>query len=270
MIIIDIDPIMGSIGPFTISWHGVFTMLAVVVGVAIAAYRARGGGFTRDDIYSLALWAVPGGIIGSRLFHVVENLDYYLPNPRAAFAFWEGGLGLWGAIIGGTLTAVLYARVRGLPVGRLADLIAPALPLAQAVGRIGCIINGDAYGTITTLPWGFVYTHPNAAATTRLWVPGHPAPAYEIVWDLIVFATVWLLRRRLPAAGMVYLVYLSVYAVGRFFISFLREELVIFGGLHQAHWIALLVLAIALPLLWHLYRQSKATRAAAPPARSTP
>jgi len=258
VITIGIDPIIGSIGPFTISWHGVFTMLAVVVGVGIAAYRARGGGFTRDDIYSVALWAVPGGIIGSRLFHVVENLDYYLPNLRAAFAFWEGGLGLWGALIGGTLAAILYARVRGLPVGRLADLIAPALPIAQAVGRIGCIINGDAYGTPTSLPWGFVYTHPNAEATTRLWVPGHPAPAYEMAWDVIVFTTVWLLRRRLPAEGMLYLVYISVYSVGRFFISFLREEAVIFGGLHQAHWIALLVLAVAIPLLWHLYRRSKA------------
>lgn len=266
MIIIDIDPIIGSVGPFIISWHGVFTMLAVVVGVVIAAWRARGSGFTRDDIYSVALCAIPGGIVGSRLFHVIENLDYYLADPRAALAFWEGGLGLWGAIIGGTLTAAIYAKLRGMSVGRLADLIAPALPVAQAVGRIGCTINGDAYGTPTTLPWGFVYTNPNAAATTRLYVPGHPAPVYEMAWDMIVLAALLLLRRRLPASGMLYLVYISMYSVGRFFISFVREEAVIFGGLHQAHWIALLVLAVALPLLWHLYRRSKAARPAEPPA----
>lgn len=201
----------------------------------------------------MALWAIPGGIVGARLVHVIERLDHYASDPVAIFTFWDGGIALFGAILGGALAGAVYAKLYDVPVGRLADLTAPGIILAQAVGRIGCTINGDAYGTLTSLPWGIVYTHHNAVAP--LGVPGHPAPVYEMGWDLLVLAILWYLRGRIRPDGTLFLLYLSLYSLGRFFISFVRVEPAIFAGLHQAQIIALLVLITASPLLIYLIRQ---------------
>lgn len=256
MIEIGIDPILFHIGSFTIGWHGILVVLAVMVGVAVAVWFARGAAIDRRIIYGVAPWAILGGMAGARLVHVLDYLDIYVNNPMAIIRFWEGGLSIFGAILGGTLAGAIYARVRGLPLGHLADLIAPGLILAQAVGRIGCTINGDAYGTPTSLPWAFVYTNPDAFAP--LGVPGHPVPVYEILWDLLVFAVIWRLRGRLRPEGSLFLVYLCLYSLGRFFLSFLRgAEQPVLGMLHQAHVIALLVLVIAVPLLIYRMRQAQ-------------
>ncbi|MFQ5924733.1 MAG: prolipoprotein diacylglyceryl transferase [Dehalococcoidia bacterium] len=254
MIEIGIDPILFNIGPFALGWHGVFVILAVIVGIAVSLGLARGDGIDRSIIYGIAPWAILGGIVGARLFHVLDYLAVYANDPMAMLRFWEGGLSIFGAILGGTLAGVIYARVSGLSLGHLVDLVAPGLILAQAVGRIGCILNGDAYGMPTDLPWAFVYTHPNAAATTLLGVAGHPSPVYEIIWDLLVFAVLWRLRGRIRPEGSLFLVYLSLYAFGRFFIEFTRalpqaQYQINVGVLHEAHIIALLVLAVCVPLL---------------------
>lgn len=258
MIEIGIDPILFNIGSLAIGWHGIFVILAVIVGIVVSLRLAKGDGIVRGIIYSIAPWAILGGILGARLFHVLDYLALYANEPMALLRFWDGGLSIFGAILGGTLAVAIYARVSGLSLGHLADLIAPGLILAQAVGRIGCTINGDAYGTPTSLPWAFVYTHPNAAATTLLGVPGHPSPVYEIIWDLLVFALIWRLRGRIRPEGSLFLVYLSLYSFGRFFVSFLRGgEQAVLGPLHQAHIIALLVLAVCVPLLIYRMRRPR-------------
>lgn len=259
MIEIGIDPILFYIGSLAIGWHGIFVVLAVIVGIAVAVWLARGAGIDRSIVYGVAPWAILGGIVGARLVHVLDYLDFYIGDPIAMIRFWDGGLSIFGAILGGTLFGAIYALVRGHAIGRIMDVAAPGLILAQAVGRIGCTINGDAYGTPTTLPWAFVYTHPNAAASTILGVPGHPAPVYEILWDLIVFAVLWRLRGRLKPESSLFLVYLSIYSFGRFFISFLRGgEQPVLGILHQAHIIALLVLLVCVPLLIYRLRRARA------------
>jgi len=256
LISIGIDPILFTIGSVAVSWHGIFVVLAVIVGILVSLRLGRGAGISRDVIYSTAIWAIPAGIIGARLVHVLDHLDYYTIDPGAIVAIWEGGLSIFGAVLGGTLAGVVYARVSGISVGCLADVVAPGVILAQAVGRIGCAINGDAYGTPTSLPWGFVYTHPNAYAYGI--PPSHPAPVYEIFWDLIVFAMIWRLRGRLKPDGSLFLLYLSLYSLGRFFISFVRgDESVIIDGLHQAHIIALLVLAVSMPMLIYGMRRAR-------------
>jgi phosphatidylglycerol:prolipoprotein diacylglycerol transferase len=268
---IGIDPDIVSIGSYDLSWHGLFVVLAVIVGVGWPAYWAKRAGIPRDTVYSVALWAVPGGIVGARLVHVLDDLDHYINNPGQVFDFWEGGVSvygailggiitaliyIYGAILGGIITALIYIKLKELPFNRLADLTAPGLLLAQAVGRVGCTINGDAYGTPTSLPWGFIYTHPGTFAERG--VAGHPAPVYEILWDLLAFAVVWRLRDRLKPEGSLLLFYLALYSFGRFFISFVREEPERLGPLHQAHLIALLVMAIAIPLLIYRTFQEKA------------
>jgi len=262
MIEIGIGPILFNIGSLAIGWHGIFVLLAVIVGIVVSLRLAKGDGIDRGIIYSIAPWAILGGILGARLFHVLDYLALYATEPVAMLRFWDGGLSIFGAILGGTLAAAIYARVSGLSLGHLADLVAPGLILAQAVGRIGCTINGDAYGTPTDLPWAFVYRDlPGVYALPGM--PGHPAPVYEIIWDLMIFALIWKLRGRIRPEGSLFLVYLSLYSFGRFFLSFLRGgEQAVLGPLHQAHIIALLVLAVCVPLL--IYRMRRPTALAEP------
>jgi phosphatidylglycerol:prolipoprotein diacylglycerol transferase len=135
--------------------------------------------------------------------------------------------------------------------------------VAQMVGRIGCFINGDAYGKPTTLPWGLVYTN-EGAFIPRDWirdrVATHPAPVYEILWDLLVLAVIWQLRRRIKPGGALFVLYLMLYSLGRFFISYLRMDPIVVLGLQQAQIISLLVLVIGAFLLAYLYRRERPAR----------
>ena len=263
MIEIGIDPILFYIGSLPIGWHGILVVLAVLTGIGVAIWLARGSGINREVIYSIAPWAILGGIVGARLLHVIDYFgSIYIHNPAWIFTHWYEGLSIFGAILGGTLAVFIYCRVRHLSLGYLADAMAPALILAQAVGRIGCTINGDAWGKVTSLPWAFVYTHPNAQDTCLFWgMPTHPSPVYEIIWDLLVFAVLWKLKGRLKPEGSLFLIYLFLYSFGRFFIEFSRAVTtaeINVGGLHTPHFIALLVMAICIPLFVYRVRRARA------------
>ncbi len=245
---IGIDPILISLGSFSLSWHSLFMVIAIVVGVWLPVRLAAKAGLSVDKLYSLALWAVPGGIVGARLVHVIDYWSYYSANPGAILAFWEGGLALWGGILGGTLTAVIFVRIRGFPIGGYADLAALGLLLAQGIGRIGDVINGEHISKGTSLPWGVVYTHPNSLSYGL--PPSHPATGYELLMDLLIFGILWKLRGRVQPGGALFLLYLIIYSTGRFFLSFLRlDSNTVLLGLNQAQWLSLIVLAAALPLL---------------------
>ncbi len=249
MITIGIDPILISLGSFSLSWHGLFMAVAIAGGVWLPARLVAKAGLSVDRLYSLALWGVPGGIVGARLVHVIDYWGYYSANPGAILAFWEGGLALWGGILGGTLAAVIFTRIRGFPLARYADLAALGLILAQAIGRIGDVINGEHISKATSLPWGVVYTHPNSPAYGL--PPTHLAVGYELLMDLFIFGILWKLRGRIRPDGSLFLLYLTIYSTGRFFLSFLRlDSSTVFLSLNQPQWISLLVLAVALPLLF--------------------
>ncbi len=249
MITIGIDPILINLGPFSLSWHSLFMAIAIALGVWLPARLITKAGLPVDRLYSLALWGVPGGIIGARLVHVVDYWSYYLANPEAILAFWKGGLALWGGILGGTLVAVIFARIRAFPLARYADLPALGLLLAQAIGRIGDVINGEHISKVTSLPWGVVYTHPGSPGYGL--PPSHPAVGYELLMDLLIFGILWKLRGRVRPDGALFLLYLITYSIGRFFLSFLRlDSNTVLLGLNQAQWISLIVLALALPLFF--------------------
>ena len=248
MIEIGIDPVILSLGPLSVTWHSLLILVGILAAIWLASRLVIRAGLSVEAFYPFSLWCVIGGIIGARLIHVFDYWDSYMADPAAIFRIWEGGLAIWGGILGGALTGMIYARIKGFPLGGYADQVAPGLILAQAIGRIGDLINGEHLSTTTTLPWGVVYTHPDSPGYG--FPPVHPAVGYELLMDLAILAILFRLRGRLRPDGAVFLIYLVLYSVGRFFLSFLRlDSHTVILSLNQPQWICLIVLVIAVPLI---------------------
>ncbi|MFH1646923.1 MAG: prolipoprotein diacylglyceryl transferase [Chloroflexota bacterium] len=260
-IVINIDPVILRLGAFELRWYSLAIMLAVVAAVLITAYRAKKKGIAADHVYSLAAWVILGGIVGARLFHVIDRWEYYAGHPLHILQFQQGGLAIWGALAGGGLVLLLYARIKHLPLGRLADALAPGLLVAQIIGRFGCIVNGDAYGGLTDLPWAFIYTHPGALIPAELHsLPTHPYPVYEIIWNALTLLLVLRLERYFKRDGMVFLSYLPVYSLGRLLLTFVRQESITFWGLQQAQVIAMLVILVGVVTMIYLVARRRPAR----------
>ena len=285
---IGINPNLINAGGFLLSWHGVFTFIAVAFAVFLVVRWGTREGMVADILYSASMWAIIGGIIGARALHVIDFWgEVYQHDFIRIFRVWEGGIAIFGAISGGFVGGSLYLLIRNsnwflalwrpfsflfgepnkaeLPrIAHLADITAPALLVAMAIGRIGDIINGEHFSKVTDLPWGFIYTHPDSPGVGR--PATHPAVAYELLFDLVLLAILWPLRNRLRPRGMFFALYAATYSIGRFFISFLREEYnTYFGGLNEAQVVALIVIIITVPLLvWkaQIVRSDTRTRAA--------
>ncbi len=254
MITINIDPVLLRIGHFAIRWYGVMIALGVLAALQVALSEARRKGIPEDHIYSGSAWAILGGLLGARLFHVVDNWSYYATRPGEILTLQQSGLAVYGAIFGGVIAVLVFAIWRRLSFWRLADTAAFGVPLGQAIGRVGCLINGCNYGLPTTLPWGVVWTSPEAMVPAT-GVAYHPAQAYDLLWALAVFGLLWGLRARFRVDGQAFLAYIALYSAGRFWISFLREDNLVLLGLRQAQAIALLSLVVAVPLIIWLNRR---------------
>ncbi|MGP9693621.1 prolipoprotein diacylglyceryl transferase [Brachybacterium sp. AOP25-B2-12] len=254
-----------SLGPLTVHFYA----LCILTGIGVALWWstrrwvARGG--NGDQLFDVVFVAVVAGIIGARIYHVVSSPDAYFGpggNPVAALYIWNGGLGIWGAVLGGALGAWFMARRKKLPFAVLADTIAPTLMVAQAIGRLGNWFNQELYGGPTTLPWALDITCVTNGDPIGGCVPGtyHPTFLYELLWNLAGCALLLALERRFRlGGGRVFWGYVLIYTTGRLWIELMRtDEAEIVLGLRINVWVSMITMLLAAVMLVLLSRRRAA------------
>ncbi|MGY1725854.1 prolipoprotein diacylglyceryl transferase [Geodermatophilus sp. SYSU D01062] len=216
------------LGPFPLRAYALCIIAGIVAACWIAEKRwvARGG--RPGEVLDIAMWAVPFGILGGRLYHVITTPQPYFGeggDPLRAFAIWEGGLGIWGAIALGGVGAWIACRRRGIPLPAFGDAIAPGLLVAQAVGRLGNWFNQELFGGPTTLPWGLEIDLAHRPDGYEAFATFHPTFLYELLWNLAAAAVVvWADRRFRLSHGRAFALYVALYCAGRLWIEVLRID----------------------------------------------
>src|SRR5438105_10108621 len=249
------DPVLVSIGGLKIHWYGIMIAIGLYVGIQVALRDAPRRGIDRDQLMNVALLAAVLGIAGGRLYYVVQNdPNFFLHHPAQIIAVWQGGMAFFGAMFGGALAVAISSWRWKIPFWSLLDVGALGLTIGQAIGRIGNIINGDIVGYKTN-GWGFEYTNPSTFGPLN--TPVQPASLYELLISLALFLLLWNLRKRIHPEGMLAMIYLILYSISQFFIFFLRDNIVILGGLKQAQVTALVVIALTLPVIAYLLRRER-------------
>ena len=248
-----------QIGPLSIRWYGVLIALAVLVGSSLAQREARRKGLDPEPLMNALVLGIVCALVGARLYYVAFNWDYYAGNLAKIAAVWEGGLAIHGGLLGGLLGGGVYALRRHLPLARYLDVCAPSLILGQAIGRWGNFFNQEAFGTPADLPWRLYIDPAHRPPALAQFEFFHPTFLYESLWNLVVFALlVGLLRRPLERSpGTLFLAYLGLYSVGRFFIEALRIDSLMLGPLRAAQVVSVLLVALSAGGILYLLRAGR-------------
>ncbi|MHA7651234.1 prolipoprotein diacylglyceryl transferase, partial [Mycobacterium sp. ML5] len=229
------------LGPLPIRAYAFFIITGILVALVIGDRRWAARGGQRGVVYDIALWTVPFGLIGGRLYHLATDWQtYWGPGGAglaAAVRIWDGGLGIWGAVALGAVGAWIGCRRRGIPVSAFLDAVAPGVVLAQAIGRLGNYFNQELYGRETTLPWGleifyrrdpagYVDVHSlDGVSTGQVALVVQPTFLYELIWNVLVFVTLIYLDRRFTLShGRLFASYVALYCIGRFGVELLRDD----------------------------------------------
>lgn len=246
-----------SLGGFEIRYYGLMIALGVLVAVSLARRRWKALGGDPDIISDIAVWAVPAGLVGARLWHVVTDWNLHDGDPWWwPIAIWQGGLGIPGGVMLGALGGYLAAKHYGVDVPRCADVMVPAIPIAQAIGRLGNYFNQEVYGRPTTLPWGLEIDPEVVSRSTPQYVGSttfHPTFLYEGLWNLGAAGfLIWLDSKRILRRGKILPLYFVAYFCGRIWVEALRSdhanEIL---GLRVNTWTS--ILAISIGTAWFLW-----------------
>lgn len=257
------SPSSGSIeiGPLRLNAYGLMIAIGVIVAVRIAGRRAEARGVgTVEDFSSIAMWAVPAGVIGGRIYHVITDMQRFRGNWAEAFMIWHGGLGIWGGVALGVAVGFWRARVRGLNAWAILSCAAPAIAIAQAIGRWGNWWNQELFGSPTTLPWALRVSDSVAMkAGETAGTTFHPTFLYESIGCVVLAGLLILIERRLePAPGRLLAWYAAGYTALRFFIEGLRiDPAHSAGGLRLNQWVSLVVFALSVGFLIFDARRSR-------------
>jgi phosphatidylglycerol:prolipoprotein diacylglycerol transferase len=253
VITIELDPEI-TLGPLTVTWHGLMIAVGLAAGGWLATVYARERGLERQPVVDLIVIVTVAGIVGARIFYLAEHGDLLRPGE------WLGtfGFSIYGAVILGPLAALAYMRRRGLGM-RYLDALAAGFPLGLLVGRVGDLINGEHYGPASDLPWAVRNSHPGALTPD----PGlayHSGGLYEMALGLAMLALIWPLRHRFRRPGLLFWTVIALYAAGRFAMFFYRSDSDgVALGLNGAQFTSLALLAIAAVALGLIVRHGRPT-----------
>ena len=246
------------LGWFTLKWYGLLIATSVLIGLTLSTRLGQARKIDPEVIADLAIFLVLGAIPSARLYYVIFEWHTYSQKLENIIKIWEGGIAIHGALIGGSIAAIIFAKIKKISFWQLADIVAPSVALGQAIGRWGNFFNSEAFGSQTDLPWKLcIPRYPNGCEYV------HPTFLYESLWNLLVFALLmWLFtsdhRHHWLKTGSIFLVYLVAYSIGRFAIEGLRTDSLMFGSLRMAQMISLVGMGIgSIGLSWlYLRRRS--------------
>ena len=248
-------PIAFGIGSLSIRWYGMLIASAVIIGTLLAQNLAKKRGIEPDVVGNLVIWLIVGAIPCARLYYVLFEWQRFQNQPYKAFAIWEGGIAIHGAIIGGAIVTIIFCQRQKISAWLMADIVMPALILGQAIGRWGNFFNSEAFGTPTDLPWKLfipVDRRPPEFASESYF---HPTFLYESLWNVGVFAILMFLFFRFPKirTGTLTMTYAIAYSLGRFWIEGLRTDSLMVGSLRTAQIISLVAISLGIAGLVWLY-----------------
>ncbi len=241
------DRVAFSIFGVDIMWYGILIAIGMVVAVSISLKESKRVGLKEEDIIDLALFLIPLGVVGARIYYVIFSWSQYSGNIMEIFNIREGGLAIHGGIIAGILTGIVFSKIRKIDFFKLADTVILGVPLAQSIGRWGNFINKEAHGGPTKLPWGIMVDGQRV----------HPTFLYESIWDLLIFILIFLRRKKKKYDGYIIVEYIILYSFGRFFIEGLRTDSLMLGPIRMAQFISLIGFVVGIVLHIILSKRSK-------------
>ncbi|RBW71191.1 prolipoprotein diacylglyceryl transferase [Bacillus taeanensis] len=245
-----------ELGPLTVYWYGVIIATGALLGLWLAVRESERLGLKKDTFVDLVMWAVPIAILSARFYYVLFSWSHYKDNPADIIKIWEGGIAIHGALIGSVVTAVVFAKKRGLSFWKIADIAAPSIILGQAIGRWGNFMNQEAHGGPVSREFLESLNLPEFIIN-QMYIDGtyyHPTFLYESLWNIIGFVGLLLLRKANLRRGELFLTYVIWYSIGRFFIEGLRtDSLMLTETLRMAQFISIVLIGLAVVLI--LYRR---------------
>ena len=269
---INIDPVMFDVGPFTLTWHGLFTAIGIIAGVSLSVWLAKRDGIPTDVAQEIALVGVPCAIVGARMFYVFEHWGRFSNElPSIVTGITEGGITLYGGLIGGVVGGLAYALYHRWPIGIGLDCAAPGLILGQGIGRIGDLINGEHLADRSSLPWAVKYLHPDSPQY-QYWLrnqdPNEPlapldtyavhpvAGGYELIGDFVILGILlFVCFRYIKVPGWVFCSYVAMYGVLRFILSYFRFDEQTISGMPVPQLTSAALIGLAVIAAGILYRK---------------
>ncbi|ENL9873927.1 prolipoprotein diacylglyceryl transferase [Listeria monocytogenes] len=252
-----LDPVAIQIGSISVKWYGVIIASAVVIALLLALNEANKRKMDKEIIVDLLIWAIPISIISARIYYVIFEWDFYKNNLGEIVKIWHGGIAIYGALIGAVLTAIIFSRIKKISFWQLADVVAPSLIIAQAIGRWGNFMNQEAHGAETTRSF-LESLHLPDFIINQMYIDGayyQPTFLYESLWNVLGFVILLIIRRTKIRRGELFLGYVIWYSFGRFFIEGMRTDSLMWGDFRVSQALSLLLIVLSIGII--IYRRLK-------------